>query len=418
MDFIKKSIYYSGHVSIHLSLVFEQSCFISLIQSSIEFMTMSSLNPNVFPAPVNHPPQCLIGSIHAAAGPELRDIINYSTGYLTDELRQDLYKNTPTNLNQPIQEVELWIKRLKVIKSGLSSFPIPVTGFATTTPAHSLVIPPSTYQGYLGRKNTLAPEAHPSLLAITACLERDQHQCIITGRRSTDGFSLEVIHIFPFSLASHQCCRRLDFWKMLEMFYGPKATDNIFGGLLDRIDSLQNLITVDSSIRAMLDSGKLTLTPGSSTHNQIPVINDHKGAYWLSIGYPLNGPMGTPDFIYSSKGLPTGRNRRLYHQSTVDMAYHRTIQGHTSTSPLATYFALRSRLLSLKLICEYNSSQADEPSPTGATLISSPVTPLDIGSGYQTYPSAYNSSCSPDPVLAAIAILQDLVDSGDLAGLS
>jgi len=334
------------------------------------------------------------------AGPELRDILHNSIGYLTEELHRELYEKAPTDQNEFTHAVELWIERLKVIKYGLESFPIPLALPATTASASSLRISSLEYRNCLNGENTLVPQAYPSPAAITACLERDQQQCIITGRRSTDGFNLEVVHIIPFSLVSHQRCRSLDFWKMVEMFYGSEATDNIFGGLVDQIDNLENLITIDSSIRAMLDGGKLTLTPGSSQDNWIPVINDHRGDYWLSIGYlKLKGPMGPQDFIYSSKDLPIGDIRRLLHSSRVDMAYDKAIGSHTIAPPQPSYFALHAVLHYLKWICERNRSERDRPIPTGAAFISSPVTTLDVENQYQTYHSASDSSSSPDPVL-------------------
>ena len=85
--------------------------------------------------------------------------------------------------------------------------------------------------------------------------------------------------IIPFAFATHPRFRDLDFWKMLEMFYGSEATDNFFARLLEPVNSLENLITLDNSIHAMFNSGSLILTPETATRDPLPVINDYRGGY-------------------------------------------------------------------------------------------------------------------------------------------
>ena len=72
---------------------------------------------------------------------------------------------------------------------------------------------------------------------------------------------------------------------MLEMFYGSEAIDNVFAGLLERVNSLENLVTLDNSIHPMFNSGALTLTPETATWDPIPVINDYTGG--LLVGHSL-----------------------------------------------------------------------------------------------------------------------------------
>ena len=298
----------------------------------------------------------------------------------------------------------MWITRLNVIKSGLESFPMLVDGGGITTTIQSLTIA-SPADG-----TTQAQQANPSEASIAACLERDQYECIITGRKLSDGSGQEVVPIIPFAFANHPSCRDLDFWKMLEMFYGSEAIDTVFAGLLERVNSLENLITPDSSIHAMFNSGALTLTPETATWDPIPVINDYTGGYWLDIAY--EGLCYT-EYIQSTKGLSTGEVRILYPWSRITIACHEAVPGHASTLPLPSYFALRAFVLSLKNIVAEEPLPYHELASLGASLTPGPVTPVDYWNQYPTHSPTFDTHCA-DPVLAASAVLQALADEGAL----
>ena len=113
-----------------------------------------------------------------------------------------------------------------------------------------------------------------------------------------------VVPIIPFAFANHPRCQDLDFWKMLEIFYCSEAIDAMFAGLLERVNSLENLVTLDNSIHAMFNSGALTLTPGTATWDPIPVINDYTGGYWLDIGCER---LPYSEFIQSTRDLSPAR---------------------------------------------------------------------------------------------------------------
>jgi len=338
------------------------------------------------------------------AGPELREILHRTYLYMAHQFRQELFAKAPTEHDECIRAVNIWITRLEMIRSALASFPMLKSECGTSTMAQSPTIAPSVY-GNPAR----VPQVSPSQASITECLERDQYQCIITHRKFSKGFGIEAVPIIPFAFANHPGCRDLDFWKMLEMFYGSEATDTIFSGLLDKVDSLENLVTLDNSIHAGFNSGSFTLEPETETRDQIAVINDCIGGYWLNIRYTQT-PLLPEDFLWI-EGLSTGEIRKVYPWTRIAIGYHGGIPDHDSALPLASYFALRAFIFSLKDKPTIKRSNA--PLPHAASLTPSPLSSVDFENQYSIQ-TATSESPSADPVLAASAILQALVDTGAL----
>ena len=348
----------------------------------------------------------IYGYVNIHAGQELREILGQTFLTMTPQLRKELFAKAPTDTNECAQAVAIWIARLNVIKSGLASFPMPVDRGEISTTMESLTIAPPP------NGTIQAPQASPSQASITACLERDQYQCIITGRKFSDGASTEVVPLIPFAFANHPCCRDMDFWKMVEMFFGSEAIDTLFAGLLERVISLENLITLDSSIHTMFNSGALTLTPTTPSRDPIPVMDDYRGSYWLDIGY--DHAVRSADFIQSTKGFSPGEVGKLRPWSRIAIACHEGIPGYTPTLPLPSYFALRRVILSIKNTIAYKPPLPDEFSFSDASSTpSSPATTVDFWNQYPTDPATSDNPCA-DPVLEASAILQDLVDQGSL----
>jgi len=370
---------------------------------------MSSRDETISPPATNYLAPDLHAFVNHHAGEELREILGHTFQSMTHELKQELFAKAPTDTNECAQAVGIWITRLNVIKSGLASFPMLVDGGGITATIESLTIA-APADG-----TTQAQQASPSQASISACLERDQYQCIITGRKFYDGSCTEVVPLIPFAFANHPRCRDLDFWKMLEMFYGSKAIDTLFAGLLERVNSLENLVTLDKSIHAMFNSGGLALTPGTATRDPIPVINDYRGGYWLDINYDQG--VCSPDFIQSTKGFSPGEVGKLYPCSRIAIAYHETMPGYARTLPLPSYFALRAFVLSLKSIIAYKPPLANELSLSDASSTPSPATPVDFGNGCPTEPATSENPCADLVVSATSAILQALVGEGTLERL-
>jgi len=347
--------------------------------------------------------------LHQEAGRKLRIILDNTSARMSGPRRKELHANAPTDINERTCLIEIWIERLKLIKSGLESFPIPDSRSATSTCMPSpLRLPIGPQNPHSGK--TLTPQENDIYDLVTACLQRDQYQCIITGRKFTDHSNANVVHIIPFSLANHRSCRGSDFWRMMEIFFGLENTDMIFEELLDRINGLENLITLDNSVCGMLNSGNLTLIPRRSIRDRIHVINDHIGNYWLEIRYPRWPELEIPEFIRSTKGL-------LLPGSRINLRYSESTPGDACMLPLpsSSYFALREFILSLKNDCANDAPEMRlGHSPNhDVPFIPRPVMPGELESGYLTYPTTCHSP-SANQVLAAIAILEDMIDDGDL----
>ena len=259
---------------------------------------MSSHDEILSPPATHRPATYLRPFVNQNAGPELREILGHTRKFMTRQLRQELLAEVSPDTNECTQAIDMWITLLNLIKSGLANFPMLIDGGWTSTTTQSLTIAPPADE------TTQAQQTSPSKAPIIACLERDQYQCIITGRKVSDGSGTEVVPIIPFAFVNHPSCRDLDFWKMLEMFYGSEATDKLFAGLLERVNSLENLITLDNSIHAMFNSGRLNLTPEKARIDPIPVIGDYRGRYWLKVQYPHGPPL--PEPINLTKGLRAG----------------------------------------------------------------------------------------------------------------
>lgn len=331
---------------------------------------------------------------------------------MTHEHQQELLAYPPVDTHECAQVIDAWITRLKVIKSALLNFPTTVSGSGIVASPPGIT-PVSWVAGNTAHPVT-APVRHnsQSSAAETDCLKRDQYQCVITGRTSQDGSTIEVAHIIPFDLANNPRCRDLDFWKMLEIFQGKEATDTMFAGVLDKINGLENLICLDSSIHSMFRNGSITLNPVTQDGDPIRIKNNHIGDYWLRVEYPPQ--LGMPEYIQSTKGLSAGEVRTLYSGNGVSLTNHDQMPGHLHTLPLPSFFALRASILSLKHQSEYIPTARDLLRSFGETLTTSPATSIDT-ENCQSIHRATSHTTSADPVLAASAILYDLVDSGDLA---
>ena len=78
---------------------------------------------------------------------------------------------------------------------------------------------------------------------------------MITGRKSSDGFQKNVEHIIPSAIENCPDCRRLELTNMLEIFCGSEETGNLFARVLDRINHVENLVSLNSSKNTIFASG-------------------------------------------------------------------------------------------------------------------------------------------------------------------
>ncbi|RPA99435.1 hypothetical protein L873DRAFT_1789588 [Choiromyces venosus 120613-1] len=204
---------------------------------------------------------------------DLGRILNHSFFHMVPDLQQELLDPPPSNTAERDERVAIWTTRLNNIKSALGNFPTLRNPSATTTPRSS--------------SGATAPmRSIPSSQARgTDHLEHGQYACIITGREMFDGFSIKVAHVIPYALVKNHGCRTLDFWKMLEMFYGTECTDTIFAAVAGNINCRENLVALDNSIDTLFENGRLSLTPKTLQGAPISVTDGYTGDYLLSVDY-------------------------------------------------------------------------------------------------------------------------------------
>jgi len=369
----------------------------------------------MFPAAINYSKTPLHQVLHDNTSIELRSTLDHVFHYLTHQFQQELNSYAPADTNKCDQVVEKWIARLKMIRSVLAHFPTFSSSPEVSTSGPDATIPDLTSGASSRSVYDPLQDTTCSQVLKANCLARDQSQCVITGRKLLEGFDIEVAHIIPVAVASHPQCRNLEFWQMLEMFYGPESTNTLFTGLHNTINSLQNLISLDKSIYSRFITGSFILTPKTQKDYPMHPLNHYTGDYWLDIEYCSKS--GKPELIESTKILNTGEVGTLLPRSKIPIEYPEQTPDHIAMFPEPSYFALRASLLSLKHILEYSISLSEAPRSFAATLTSSPIISIDNSDYLSTDIAASYPDC-PDPVLAASAILQQLVDSGVLGGSS
>jgi len=262
--------------------------------------------------------------------------------------------------------MDKWLEYLNIIKLAIRNFPCKQEDQRirtsrrrglTRNPASTSSIPSdlskASTPASASDDSTNTATASPSGLvkrnqaATFRCHIRDNSQCVVTGRPSTQGFPLEGAHIIPYAFANHPNCRTLAFWRTLDLFYGVKATDSIFDTLVANVNNLGNLVSLERTTHGMFDTGRLTLTPMTMDYVPITVFNEHSGSYFLRVNYPYGSP--TSGLITSTRivGAPPGVYS-LEADYLVPILYDPQATNYTSPIPQPTYFALRLLLLELQ----------------------------------------------------------------------
>jgi len=193
---------------------------------------------------------------------EISDVLFHSYYHLTLELKSVLDASAPVEIDERTHKIDKWLEYLSMVKRNQA--------------------------------------------ATFRCHIRDNSQCVVTGRLSTQGFPLEGTHIIPYAFANHPNCRTLAFWRTLDIFYGVKATDSIFDTLVANVNNLENLVSLERTTHGMFDTGYLTLTLLTMDYIPITVFNQHSGSYFLRVNYPYGSP--TSGLITSTRivGAPPG----------------------------------------------------------------------------------------------------------------
>lgn len=188
---------------------------------------------------------------------EIRDALQYAYHHFP------LFRNTvnEAGVRAPDQLPAWFTHTGNVILAGIRSLK---TRQRLTTSGQSLPRGPTygspTPGGNVASDPTPGSDPPPSNASAMACLERDQYQCIITGRDNRQGFAIRVSHIIPHSLSYTGGCRDEAFWKTLELLYGTDITSamwEIAGGA--NVNNIVNLYCVDISLHPMLETNAIYL---------------------------------------------------------------------------------------------------------------------------------------------------------------
>lgn len=303
--------------------------------------------------------------------------------FLTSEHRRELNAAPPVDDIAREQAISAWVERLEIIRRALKNFPTlesgstrgsPAPGAATRSrrhsatasrspaslatargsPARSAMAPGSgarraaarAVERYLSREDDTP---RPSDRIKSNCHKRDQNQCIITGRKTLDGWNIQVAHIMPYALACNPQCRRLDFWLMMELFYGVATTDKLFATLLANINSMDNLICLDVSVHSLFDRGRLTLTPFKIDREQISMFSGYRGPHLVTVNYPQG--MSDPALIPSRNIWGTPGALPLVEDSQICIQHYADMPNEPRTPPKPAYFAWREYLVRLEDRC-------------------------------------------------------------------
>ena len=211
----------------------------------------------------------------------------------------------PTRRAERHEVVLKWLRRFQIIKGALDNFPtLRRSGTSQAGSPGPHMSSANSASTPMGSETDTTRVATRSPTATANCRERDNYTCVVTGRRSSDGFALEVAHIIPFALAKSADCRSLDFWRMLELFYGVECTNSLFKSICDNINDPSNLVLLDNSIHAMFDNCSLLLLPLTHEGRPIDVLGSSQAplTYNLQIVYP-KGKVTVPELIQSTKLL-------------------------------------------------------------------------------------------------------------------
>lgn len=272
--------------------------------------------------------------------------LNKGMNYVYPKYKEELLNPPPANKVECDKLVATWVARLENLVWALPHFPTIKTGRKRWAKGGIISAEGSPLPGPSATGSTA--ESSPPLLSrrnkdlSEECKERDQHACVITGCKSSDGFSIEAAHILPYALAKEAACRKLRFWSMLEIFFGVEHTDHIFDVTATNLDTLWNVVSLHNSIHSMYDNGRLVLVPMTLEGKPIPIHSTFDGAYKLQIRFPIS--LSVPEYIQSNKIIGKQGLNPLYDQSHVPII----LNPNGTAIPCPSFFAFRAFFTWLK----------------------------------------------------------------------
>jgi len=284
-------------------------------------------------------------NVHARASPFGQSFLRVGRKALTAELQQELNSPPPTNHNLCETAVVRWMERLNIIESALNNFPTVITRTPTSAPALARSAIGLIPQRAISAPHQAVQAVSRDPIAVQNCHKRDESECLVTGRNKWDGFAIEIAHIIPFALANQAGCRQMDFWRMLEFFWGVQYTNTLYDQISHEIDTTWNMVTLDNSIHAMWDKGAIILTPLTLNGVHINIGDVYFGSFDLEVSYPH--PLRVPELIQSTKVIRQSAVCTLKEGSRVRVPRRLEFR-----NPRATYFTVRELIVRMKRECD------------------------------------------------------------------
>ena len=297
-----------------------------------------------------------------------RGFLRVGHEWLTQALEVELASSPPADDVECEQAITRWLDRLNLIELALWHFPTPKkTGPRIYPPGSIDALAGSPFRNLVRERGTAGSPLHNlareagaggtdtprSQLTARLCRERDQYQCVVTGKKLSDGYDIQVAHVIPYHLAKNSQDRHVEFWKMLELFCGTADTDKMFKEVHSSINALENLVCLEIGVHSMFDHGTLTLRPCTFDDEELSFASTHEGSYALTVNYPQG--LSEPKQMQSTKISGVRVIRPLYNDCQIEIQYRPHRNSQIRTVPRPAYFAIRQWLLYLNQLCRHEA---------------------------------------------------------------
>lgn len=291
---------------------------------------------------MDNPTKRLYEVVEEETGKEGKRFLSLAFNYLYPPYKMELDSAPPADETECSKLVAKWLERLKNAGSALQHFPTLRPGRGTWAPGGTIAAERSPVEGFedgglLHKRDPVGPDL---------CRQRDKGICVLTGRKSSDGWAVEVAHIIPWAFTADASRRNLLLWHLIELFLGVEQTNLTFAGLASTIDSLWNLVSLDKSLHSLYDNGHLVLVPVTTQGDPIPISSTYSGTYLLQIRFPKS--LSDPDLVTSSKIVGSDRTQTLHDGSYIALTYDPDAPINLQRLPSPSYFAFRAWLQWLK----------------------------------------------------------------------
>ena len=274
--------------------------------------------------------------LYDSTGIEGKHFLELAYDYLYYPLIKELDSPPPADDLVCDKLLKWWLETLQNAGFALQHFPTLRLGRGSFAPGGTIAAKGTSPQGLdCGELPLKRDKEAPEL-----CEKRDRGVCVLTGRKSSDGWAVEVAHIMPFAFISEGRRRNLLFWQLVELFFGVEQTNQIFSSVARSIDSLWNLVSLDKSLHALYDSGHLVLVPVTTGGDPIPMSSSYSGTYLLQVRFPYS--LSDPDLVTSSRIVGSEATQTLHDGSYVGIVFDPDAPSDIQRLPSPSHFAFRA----------------------------------------------------------------------------